>query len=169
MKISLIAAVAENGVIGGDGKLLWRIRDDLLWFKKITMGKPMLMGRKTFESIGKALSGRDSLVLTRDPGFLAPSTYVVRSLRGALSLGAACAAVRGAEEFCVIGGGEIYAQTIARADRIYLTRVNASPEGDAVFPPIDSRQWRESPQGACKKGPENEHACEFFILDRRGA
>ena len=118
MKIALVAAVARNGVIGGDGALPWRISDDLKWFKKNTLGKPLLMGRKTFHSIGKALPGRDNIVLTRDPSFSAPGVFIARSLRGAIALGTTCARARGAEEICVIGGGDIYAQTIARADRL---------------------------------------------------
>lgn len=166
MKIVLVAAVARNGVIGGEGALPWRIRDDLKWFKQNTMGKPLLMGRKTFDSIGKALPGRDNIVLTRDPGFAAPGVFIARSLRGGLTLAGACAAGRGADEICVIGGGDIYAQVIERADRLYLTRVDAAPEGDAFFPVVNPRQWRESHVGGCGKSPVNEHACEFFILDR---
>lgn len=167
MRVSLVAAVAKNGVIGAGGDLVWRIRDDLKWFKQVTTGKPMLMGRKTFVSIGKALPGRDTIVMTNNPGFLEPATYVTRSLRGALRLGEECASRRAADEICVIGGGEIYAQTIERADRIYLTRVDAEPDGDAFFPRINAREWDEQSEGGCAKGPHNDHACEFFILDRR--
>ncbi len=167
MKIALVAAVARNGVIGGEGALPWRIRDDLKWFKEHTMGKPLLMGRNTFVSIGKALPGRDNIVLTRDPGFSARGAFIARSLQGGLALARACASVRGADEICVIGGGDIYAQMIGRADRIYLTRVDAAPEGDAFFPDLDPGQWRERPAGACEKSPVNDHACEFFILERK--
>lgn len=169
MRVSLVAAVARNGVIGGDGDLIWRIRDDLKWFKKITMGKPIVMGRKTYDSIGKALPGRDNIVLTRAPDFTAPGIFVTRSLGGALRLAEYCAETAGVDEICIIGGGEIYAQTLARADRLYLTRVDAAPEGDAVFPGLDSRRWRETAAGSCEKSPENQHDCEFFILDRKGA
>ena len=166
MKIALVAAVARNGVIGGEGALPWSIRDDLKWFKERTMGKPLLMGRKTFDSIGKALPGRDNIILTRDPTFAASGVFIARSLQGGLALARACAAARGAEESCVIGGGEIYAQMIGRADRLYLTRVDAAPDGDAVFPAIEPRRWRERRIGECEKSSVNEHACEFFILDR---
>ncbi len=167
MKLSLVVAMAEDGVIGRDGQLPWRIRDDLAWFKKNTMGKPMIMGRKTFQSIGKPLPGRDSIVLTRAPSFAAPGAFVARSVEGALTLAEACAAARGASEICVIGGGEIYAQTIDRADRIYLTEVHAKLDGDAVFPALDSGKWAKERVGACGQTPQNEYACEFFILDRR--
>lgn len=166
MKITLVVAVARNGVIGGEGALPWRISDDLKWFKKNTLGKPVLMGRKTFDSIGRALPGRDNIVLTRAPDFSAPRTFVARSLRGGFSLAEACARERGEAEICVIGGGEIYRQTLARADRIYLTSVDAEPEGDAVFPALEASQWRATKAGGCEKSDKNEHACEFFILDR---
>ncbi len=169
MKVALVVAVARNGVIGGDGALPWRISDDLKWFKKNTFGKPLLMGRKTFQSIGKALPGRDNIVLTREPLFAAPQVFVARSMRGGLALAASCAAAREADEFCIIGGGDIYRQTIARADRIYFTRVDAEPEGDAYFPALEAREWRTTKAGGCEKSDKNEHACEFFILDRDGA
>ena len=168
MKIALVAAVARNGVIGGDGALPWRISDDLKWFKKHTVGKPLLMGRKTFHSIGKPLPGRDNIVLTRDPSFSASGVFVARTLRGGIALASACAEARGAEEICVIGGGDIYAQTIARADRIYLSRVAAEPDGDAFFPTLKPAEWRETKAGECAQSDKNEYACEFFILDRRG-
>ncbi len=166
MKIALVVAVAKNGVIGGEGALPWRIRDDLKWFKENTIGKPLLMGRKTFDSIGKALPGRDNIVLTRDPAFAPARSYIARSLRGAFALADACARERGADEICVIGGGDIYRQTIGLADRIYLTRVDAEPPGDAHFPELDRNRWRETHAGGCAQSPENDHACEFFILER---
>ena len=169
MRLALVVAVARNGVIGGDGALPWRISDDLKWFKKNTMDKPLLMGRKTFQSIGKALPGRDNIVLTRAPDFSAPRTFIARSMRGGLSLGAACAHERGADEVCIIGGGDIYRQTVAQADRIYLTSVDAEPDGDAFFPELEARQWQATKAGGCEKSDKNEHACEFFILDRKGA
>lgn len=166
-RISLVAAVAANGVIGADGDLIWRISDDLAHFKSLTMAKPMIMGRKTFQSIGKALPGRDSIVMTRDPAFVAPGGFIVRSMRASLSLAQGCARARGVDEICVIGGGEIYAQFLPRADRIYLTRVEAEVEGDAWFPDFDARRWREKSTGRCEESTRNSHACEFFILDRR--
>ena len=168
VRISLVVAVARNGVIGANGDLAWRISDDLKWFKSVTMGKPMVMGRKTFESIGKALPGRDNIVATRARDFRAERIFIARSVPEALELARGCARAAEADEVCVIGGGEIYGQTLERADRIYLTRVDAEPAGDAYFPPVDSRQWRESREGGCEKTPQNQHACEFFILDRRG-
>lgn len=168
MKIALVAAVARNGVIGAGGGLVWRISDDLKRFKKVTMGKPIVMGRKTFRSIGKALPGRGNIVVTRTREFSAPGVFVAPDLDKALTLAAECAARSGAAEVCVIGGGEVYAQTIDRADRIYLTRVDAVVEGDVYFPKLDSRQWRERRESVCEKNERNQYACEFVILDRRG-
>lgn len=165
--LALVAAVAKNGVIGAGGGLAWRIADDLKWFKKVTMGKPAVMGRKTFQSIGKPLAGRDNIIVTRRPEFSADGVFAALDIDAALALAAECAKKRGAEEICVIGGGEIYAQTLARADRIYLTRVDAQVEGDVFFPKLDSRDWAERRESGCEKSERNQYACEFFILDRR--
>lgn len=166
-KLALVVAAARNGVIGAGGDLIWRISDDLKWFKSVTMGKPIIMGRKTFASIGKALPGRDNIVITRSADFAPDQTYVARSLEDALELGQNCAVAAGVGEICVIGGGEIYAQTIACADRIYLTRVDAKVDGDTFFPAIDSGDWVEKQAGSAEKNHHNEYACKFFILDRR--
>lgn len=166
-RLALVVAAARNGVIGAGGGLAWRISDDLKWFKSVTMGKPVIMGRKTFDSIGKALGGRDNIVVTRAPEFSAEGVFIARSLRDAIALGRYCATMAGADEVCVVGGGEIYAQSIDRAERIYLTRVDAEIEGDAFFPRTDSRDWSETRVGEAEKGDKNEYACEFFILDRR--
>jgi dihydrofolate reductase len=166
-RISLVVAAARNGAIGMGGDLAWRISDDLKWFKSVTMGKPMVMGRKTFESIGKALPGRDNIVITRAPDFTAERIFIVRTLDSAIKLARHCGEVAGAEELCIIGGGEIYAQSMSRADRIYLTRVDAEIDGDTFFPSIDSAEWDETHAGGAKKSTHNEHACEFFILDRK--
>lgn len=161
-RIALVVAVARNGVIGAGGDLVWRISDDLKWFKKVTMGKPIVMGRKTYESIGKPLPGRANIVITRNPDYAPEGVFAVQTVEAALDL----ARVQGAEEICVIGGGEIYAQTLPIADRIYLTRVDAAPEGDVFFPNLDETVWRSRRESACAKSDRNQHACEFFILDR---
>jgi len=163
MRISLVAAVATNGVIGADGGLAWKISDDLKWFKRVTMGKPIIMGRKTFQSIGRPLPGRSNIVITRSLDFSADGVFIARSITAALTL--ACEFEAG--EVCVIGGGEIYRQTIETADRIYLTRVDASVDGDTHFPEIEPGDWGEKRESVCEKNQRNEHACAFFILDRR--
>ncbi len=139
VRLALIAAVAHNGVIGRGGELPWRIPADLQYFKAITMGKPMIMGRRTFESIGKALPGRTNIVVTRSVDFSADDVEVAGNLDQALEI----AAGTGADEVMVIGGGEIYAAALPRADRLYLTEVHIDAAGDVRFPAFDRAQWRE--------------------------
>jgi len=163
----MVVAVARNGVIGAEGGLAWKISDDLKWFKSVTTGKPVIMGRKTFDSIGKALPGRDNVVVTRSLAFAAEGVYIARTLDGAIALGDELAEARGADECCIIGGAEIYAQLLARTDRLYLTRVDASVEGDVFFPALDSADWRETRVSGCEPNHKNEYGCDFFILDRK--
>ena len=169
IRTALIVAVDRNNAIGAGGALPWRISDDLKWFKTVSMGKPVVMGRKTFDSIGRALPGRDNIVMTRSNDARAPGAYLTRDIPSALVMARHCAVKAGADELCVIGGAEVYAQTLGRADRIYLTRVDAAVEGDVFFPSLDSREWDETAHGGCEKNARNDHACQFFILDRRGA
>lgn len=141
--IALIAAVAENGVIGVDGGLPWRVKSDMRKFRALTMGKPLVMGRKTFESIGRVLDGRDVIVVTRQTDFVPAGVLVAASLRQALALAEKCAAQRGAEEICVVGGGEIYLEALPLAERLYLTHVETRPAGDTRFPAIAPEIWAE--------------------------
>lgn len=166
MRVALVAAVAENGVIGAAGALPWRIGDDLKWFKKTTMGKPVVMGRKTYESVGKPLPGRDNIIVTRDESFSGEGIIVENSVDAAMARAGECAKARGADEICVIGGADIYAQTLALAERIYLTRVKATVAGDVRFPPIDADDWTATVVGECIKSERNQYACEFVILNR---
>ncbi len=166
MKIALVVAVARGGAIGAGGTLPWRISDDLKWFKKVTTGKPIIMGRKTFASIGKALPGRDNIVVTRSPGFKAPGAFTTGSLPEAITLARGCARGRGVDEICVIGGADIYAQTLPLATRIYLTRVNADINGDVHFPDLKPEEWSERRESACEKNARNDYGCEFFMLER---
>jgi dihydrofolate reductase len=133
--ISIIVAASENNVIGRQGELPWRLSDDLKHFKAITMGKPIVMGRKTWESIGRPLPGRQNIVITRQPGFAAAGCDVVASVDEAIG------AADDAPEIMIIGGSEIYALFMPHAERLYLTRVHASVEGDAFFPELDDN-WR---------------------------
>jgi dihydrofolate reductase len=156
-RITIIAAVARNGIIGRDNDLIWRLRSDLRRFKALTMGKPLLMGRKTFASIGRPLPGRRTIVLTRDPGFAVPEVAVAHDWAGAL------AAAEGAEELMVAGGGEIYALALPHAARIHLTEVDLAPEGDTAFPPFDRSRYHETHREA---HPPGEHdACAFSFVD----
>ncbi|MGB3584405.1 MAG: dihydrofolate reductase [Roseiarcus sp.] len=139
----LVAAVARNGVIGSGQGLPWRLSSDLKRFKARTWGKPLVMGRKTYLTIGRPLSGRETIVVTRDPGFAAPGVLVVHDLEAALDLAAERARIMDANEVVIAGGGEIYAQTMPRAERLLITEVALDAKGETRFPPIDPRQWRE--------------------------
>jgi len=163
----MVVAVARNGVIGANNDLPWRISDDLKRFKALTMGKPLITGRKNYESIGKPLPGRDTIVITRAPDFHANGVFIARTPDAAVKLGRALAERRDVHEICVMGGAEIYAQLMPKTLRIYLTRVDAEVEGDVRFPAIDSAHWIETPDGGCEKNTHNEYACEYFILDRK--
>lgn len=135
--ISIIVAIATNGVIGGDNKLLWHISEDLKNFKRITLGHPMIMGRKTFESFPKALPNRQNIVITRNPAYTANGADVVLSLADALKVASP------KDEIFIIGGGDIYRQAMPLADKLYITHVDLSPQGDTTFPDISSDEWRE--------------------------
>ena len=159
----LVAAVARNGVIGAGGRLLWRLSSDLRRFKALTLGKPLVMGRKTFQSIGRPLPGRETIVVTRDRDFRLDGALVAHDLDTALALAEARAAATGADSIVIAGGGELYAETICRADRLAITEVALAPEGDAVFPPIDPAAWREVRREPGVRGPNDE--ADFAFVD----
>jgi dihydrofolate reductase len=163
--VALIAAVARNGVIGVGDALPWRLSSDLKRFKALTMGKPLIMGRKTFQSIGRPLPGRATIVVTRDQRFAPEGVEVARDLETALRLAETKARAAGVDEIIVAGGGEIYAQTIARAARLYITEVALAPKGDAHFPPIDPALWREVNREAGVRGPRDE--ADFAFVEYR--
>jgi dihydrofolate reductase len=167
LPLILVAAVADNGVIGRDNQLLWRIKTDLKRFRDLTWGKPMIMGRKTFQSIGKPLPGRETVVLTRDPGFAAPGVRVARSWDEAVAMGREAARRMGADAVAVAGGAEIYALALPQVERMHLTQVHAAPEGDAFFPPYDRSAFREVRRVEPPRGPEDEHPFTFIDLERR--
>ncbi len=145
MQIVLIAAVAENGVIGRDGAMPWRLKSDMRHFREATLGKPVVMGRKTYLSLTfKPLPGRTNIVVSRDPGFTAPGVLVAASLDVALGAARADAQRRGAAAIMVMGGAEIYRQAMPFATRLEITQVHMKVEGDAVFPPIDPAIWQEA-------------------------
>lgn len=168
MKIALIVAVAENGIIGRDGDLPWRLSSDLKTFRRLTMGKPLVMGRRTFASIGKPLDGRDNIVVTRDPYFEVQGVTACASISEALTLARILAATRGADEIMVIGGAAIYDAVLSMADRIYLTRVHAAPDGDRTFPTPDPGTWREVSREALPQGPRDDHASTLIVYERLG-
>jgi dihydrofolate reductase len=167
LKTSLICAVARNRVIGRDNQLLWRLKSDLRHFRDLTTGKPVIMGRKTHESIGRPLPNRDNIVVTRDKAFAADGIIVVHALDEAFRIAGDCAKKRGVYEIIVAGGGDIYAQTITRADALYLTEVDLEPDGDAWFPPIDRTFWKEISRKVHPKGPDDEASFNFVDYVRR--
>ncbi|MEW5424740.1 dihydrofolate reductase [Amorphus sp. 3PC139-8] len=167
--VVLVAAVAKNGVIGRDNGLPWRLSTDLKRFKALTMGAPMVMGRKTFQSIGKPLPGRRTIVVTRDPTFLADGVTVALSLDEALRAARAEAADMGAERIAVVGGAEIYRAAIGKADRLEITEVDGTVEGDARFPDIVPGEWRETARELVPAGEKDDHAMSFVSYVRAGS
>ena len=165
--VALIAAVARNGVIGSTGALPWRLASDLKHFKTATLGKALVMGRKTFQSIGGPLSGRTIIVVTRDRAFTAEGVSVAGDVEQALTLARSAANAAGADEIIVAGGGEIYAQTIDRASRLHVTEVDLAPSGDARFPAIDPAVWREVSRRKGERGPRDEADFAFVEYERR--
>jgi len=160
--LSLIVAVAENGVIGTSGALPWRLPDELAYFKRTTLGKPVLMGRRTYVSLGRPLPGRANVVLSRDPTFSPHGAMVARDLDEAIGMHAA------APEQFVIGGATLYAAALPRADRIYLTRVHARPAGDVSFPTLESGEWGESLIAEHPADSRHTHAFSVYLLVRCG-
>ncbi|WP_409561043.1 dihydrofolate reductase [Hyphomicrobium sp. B1] len=165
--ISLIVAVSENGVIGRDGALPWRLSSDLKTFRRLTMDKPIVMGRKTFDSIGKPLDGRDNIVITRDPAFEVAGVSTCESVADALTLARVLAKTRGADEIMVIGGVQVFEAALPVADRIYLTRVHADVEGDRHFGALDAAEWRELSREPLPQGPRDDHAATLIVYDRQ--
>ena len=167
-RIALVVAVAENGVIGRDGQLPWRLPSDLKRFRKLTLGKPMVMGRKTYDSIGRPLDGRDTIVVTRQADFQRSGVHSAASIEDALALGQQLAAGRGVDEVMIVGGEEIFRLVLGQADRIYLTLVHAAPAGDTRFDTPGPPTWRETAREPMPQGPHDQFPAEFIVLDRQG-
>jgi dihydrofolate reductase len=167
MDIVLIVAVADNGVIGADGAIPWRLKTDLQRFKALTTGKPVVMGRKTFLSLRRPLPGRTNIVMTRDASFRANGAVVTTSLDHALDVAKGEALRRFVTEIAVIGGADIYAQWIGRAQRLEITEVHASPTGDTRFGPIDKAVWEEAARAENPPGPDDSAAFSFVTYTRR--
>lgn len=167
--LAIIVAVADNGVIGRDNTLIWRLRSDLQHFKTLTLGKPMVMGRKTFQSIGKPLPGRETIVVTGDKSFRPEGVQVACDLELALALASERAAAMGADMIPIVGGGEIYRQAMPLADRIQLTRVHCAPEGDTFFADPDPAHFVETRRESHPAGPQDEFAFTFIDYARAPA
>ncbi len=160
MTLSLIVAVAENGVIGRRGDLPWKLSADLRRFRQLTMGRPIIMGRKTYDSIGRALPGRTMIVVTRQQGYPAADALLAASFDEALEL------AKHSNEVFVIGGADLFRLALPHADRIYQTMVHAQPEGDPFFPPWDEGEWRVLEQEDLPADEKNSAATTFRILER---
>jgi dihydrofolate reductase len=166
--LSLIAARGRNGVIGRAGALPWRLSSDMKRFRARTMGKPVIMGRKTWESFpARPLPGRKNIVLTRDAAFRAEGGWTFSDLDAALAAAKAMAQADGEREICVLGGADLYQQTLPLADRLYLTEVDAAPEGDAFFPAFEESLFAETDREAFPAGPKDEHAFVIRVLERK--
>ncbi|AFL52983.1 dihydrofolate reductase [Sinorhizobium fredii] len=168
-KIVIVVAVATNGVIGREGDLPWRLSTDLKRFKALTIGKPVIMGRKTWVSLGRPLPGRPNIVISRDPSFTAAGAETVSSVPEALERARTHAAALDADEICIIGGGEIYRQSVDLADVLHVTEVQAEVEGDTRFPPIDPRSFEKVFQEDLPRGEKDSHAMHFVTWRRREA
>ncbi|MEP4148985.1 MAG: type 3 dihydrofolate reductase [Halioglobus sp.] len=166
MDLAIIVAAAKNGVIGNNNALPWHLPEDLRYFKRVTMGKPIVMGRKTYESIGRPLPGRVNIVITRDRGWSADGVKVVHSLQEAVTLAAEIAVIDGVNELMVIGGAEIYSAALPQANRLYLTQVHAEVEGDAWLPEIDWSSWREVSRQCHEAGDGNPYDYSFAVFER---
>jgi dihydrofolate reductase len=166
--LALVVAVGRNGVIGRDGDLPWRLPTDLRHFRAVTMGKPIVMGRRTFESIGRPLDGRANIVITRDDAFAPEGVVVENDVDAALAAARRIAHDTGADEVMVVGGGSVYAEVIGRAERLYVTHVDASPEGDTTFPEIDEGLWRPVHEEAPPRSDRDTASVRFVVYERRG-
>jgi dihydrofolate reductase len=165
--VSLVYAISKNGVIGRDGGLPWRLKSDMALFKQTTLFKPVIMGRKTWDSLPKKpLPGRLNVVLSRDGSFEPKGAVVCEGIDEALQIAREQAADDGAEEVCVIGGAGVFAEALPRAKRLYVTEVEAVVEGDTHLPPLDESQWREVSREAHPAGPDDDHAFVFRVLER---
>ena len=167
MILSLIVARAANGVIGADGGLPWHISADLKHFKALTVGKPIIMGRRTYDSIGKPLPGRPNIVITRNPDFGPDGVVVAHSLDEGLECAEAAARQLGVNEICVIGGGIVYRESMDRATILHVTHVDAEIDGDAFFPAIDPEIWVPGPAENVPAGEKDEYPSRFVTYRRK--
>ena len=165
--LSLIVARAANGCIGRDNKLPWYLPNDLKYFKRVTLGKPIIMGRKTWESLKGPLPGRTNIVITRQANYVADGAKVVTSLDDAIRMAENVALIDGVDEAVVIGGAEIYAQALEKVARLYVTEVHADVDGDAFFPAYAQDVWQESGREDFSAEPPNQYDYSFVVYERR--
>ncbi|HUJ37187.1 MAG TPA: dihydrofolate reductase [Hyphomicrobium sp.] len=167
MLITLVVAVADNGVIGRNGGLPWRLSSDLKAFRRLTMGKPLIMGRRTFQSLKRPLDGRDNIVVSRDANFRHDGAVVMPSFPAALAEGERCALSRGVDEVMVIGGADIFAEALPLAGRIYKTEVHGSPEGDTLMPDVDWARWREVFREKLPRAERDDYDATLILFERK--
>jgi dihydrofolate reductase len=167
VNLAFVVAVAKNGVIGRDGGLPWRLSTDLKHFKALTIGKPILMGRRTWDSIGRPLRGRETIVVTRDRSFCAEGAHVAHSIEAGFTLAEEQAARLQADTIMVVGGSDIFAALLDRADAIHLTEVDLEPDGDVKFSPLDPTQWLEIACEAPPRAANDEANVRFLTYARR--
>ena len=165
--IAMIAGVAENGVIGSEQTIPWRVPSDMAFFKKTTMGKPIVMGRKQYETVGRPLPGRTNIVITRQQGYQPEGVLVFHTIDEALEKAGEIAAADGADEIMIIGGGELYAQLMPRAGRLYITHIDLSPTGDVRFPPIKPEEWAVVDLPEVAPSPKDEATYRVKVYARR--
>lgn len=166
LRLAMMAAKAANNVIGRDNNLPWYLPNDLKYFKQVTLGKPIIMGRNTWESLKRPLPGRTNIVITRQADYLAEGGKVVATLDEALELAENVALIDGRDEVVVIGGAQIYELALPRADRLYLTEVHAEVHGDTFFPEIEAGRWREIARDDFKAEGPNPYDYSFVVYDR---
>ena len=167
IRLAIVVAMARNHVIGKDDGLPWQLPDDLKWFREVTMGKPIIMGRVTFESIGKALPGRDNIVITRNSDFREENVTVAGDMEDAIAIAEAFAIAREANEIAIIGGAQIYKETLPNVSRIYLTEIDADIEGDTFFPEFSMDEWDRSVAQEIISDDRNQYAARMLTLDRK--
>jgi dihydrofolate reductase len=166
MKLAMMWAMSRNRTIGRDNTLPWHLPEDLRYFKRVTMGKPIIMGRKTWLSLGRPLPGRPNIVISRDPAFQAEGAQVVPSLEAAISRSEQICNACGADEAIIIGGAQIFAIAIGLADRLYITEIHAEVPGDTFFPVFDRQRWQESARDFFEATETNPYAYSFVVLDK---
>ncbi len=167
MKIVLIAAFAQNSVVGINNTLPWHLPEDLKYFKRTTSGKAIIMGRKTYDSIGRPLPNRTNIVITRNSEFKAEGVQVVSSLQAAIDLAGEVNFINGVDEVMIIGGASIYEEALPQAERLYLTHVHADVEGDAYFPEVDFSQWQETSRDDHGASDNNPYDYSFVVYDKK--
>ena len=166
MRISLIVAMSANQVIGLDGAMPWHLSEDLKYFKRVTMGAPIIMGRKTFDSIGRALPGRANIIITRDNNYTSEGIDVVHDLESAIEKAFSDGVKQGKDEVFIIGGAQIYALALSQANRLYLTEIHKTFAGDAYFPEIQTEDWLEIERDARDPETPDGPAYSFVVLER---